>query len=118
MSHGVFFACADAESEEGFTPLHCAAMGASLECTQLLLEAGADRNATDRGGAVPWAHVPEAAGKMRALLKPAGPAQKLPGATQASVDGAPAEQQTRDQDFAVSASAQVLQILQWAAMED
>lgn len=105
MSHRGFFACADAESAEGFTPLHCAAMGGSLECAQLLLEAGADRNATDRGGAVPWAHVPEAAGKLLALLKPAGPAQNLPGATQASVNGIPAEQQTHDQAFAVSASA-------------
>ena len=118
MSHRFFCACADARNEEGFTPLHCAAMGASLECAQLLLEAGADRNATDRGGAVPWAHVPEAAGKLRALLEPAGPAQKLPRATQASVNGVPAEQQTPDQAFAVSASAQVLQILHWAATED
>ena len=83
-------------------------MGGSLECAQLLLEAGADRNATDRGGAVPWAHVPEAAGKLRALLEPAGPAQKLPRATQAYVNGVTAEQQTPDQAFAVSVSAQIV----------
>ena len=51
----------DAENEEGLTPLHCAAIGSSAECAQLLQDAKADRNAVDREGRTPCNHVPESA---------------------------------------------------------
>ena len=95
-------ACADAESDSGLTPLHCAALGNSLSCAQLLLDAGADRNATDRDDRTPCDHAPEAAEKLRALLKPSAAAKKLPGASQASLNGVPAEDQSPSQAFAVS----------------
>ena len=52
---------ADAENEEGLTPLHCAAIGNSAECAQLLLDAKADRNAIDRKGRMPCNCAPESA---------------------------------------------------------
>ena len=95
-------ACADAENDGGLTPLHSAALGSSLSCAQLLLDAGADRNATDRDGRTPSDHAPEAAEKLRLLLKPSAAAKKLPGATQANLNGVPAEEQSPSQAFAVS----------------
>ena len=52
---------ADAENEEGLTPLHCAAIGNSAECVQLLLDAKADRNVADHEGRTPCDHAPESA---------------------------------------------------------
>ncbi len=51
----------DADNEEGLTPLHCAAVGSSAQCAQLLLDAKADRNAVDREGRTPCDHAPESA---------------------------------------------------------
>ena len=51
----------DAENEEGLTPLHCAAIGNSAECVQLLLDAKADRDVADREGCTPCDHAPESA---------------------------------------------------------
>lgn len=95
-------ACADAENDGGLTPLHSAALGNSLSCAQLLLDAGADRNAIDRDGRTPCDHAPEAAEKLHQLLKPSAAARKLPGATQATLNGVPAEEQSPSQAFAVS----------------
>ena len=95
---------ADAENEEGLTPLHCAALGNSAESAQFLLHARADRNAVDRSGATPCELAPAAAEKLRHLLKvdDAVAARKLPGTTQATTNGVPVEQQTPSQAFAVS----------------
>ena len=98
---------ADAENEAGLTPLHCAALGNSLSVAQLLLDAGADRNATDRGGQTPCEHAPEASEKLRQLLKPSAAAKSLPGAAQATLNGVPTDQQSPAQAFAVSSAAHI-----------
>jgi len=84
------------------TPLHCAALGNSVECAQLLLDAGADKDTTDKDGRTPCDHVPETSQKLRQLLKASAAAPKLPGATQPTLNGVPAEQQSLSQAFAVS----------------
>ncbi len=43
----------DARTEDQWTPLHCAARWNQVEAAQLLLQAGADPNATTQGGLTP-----------------------------------------------------------------
>ena len=95
---------ADAGNDGALTPLHCAALGSSPSCAQLLLDAGADRDAVDGSGQTPSERAPEAAEALRRLLKPSAAARKLPGATQATLNGLPPEEQSPSQAFAVSSA--------------
>lgn len=41
---------ADADNEEGVTPLHCATLAGSLQCARLLIDRGAGKAPRDKAG--------------------------------------------------------------------